>query len=164
MWSTSFLPMWTMWALALLMEMSPHKDRENSDQGGNWTHDLRVRSTLLSDWATRSGGSRSWELSGFNSHPGARVSKVAKTFRARKAICEIANRLFWKADLLIFFQGNKKKVNCEIWRIKCFPFLSYKGNCDTRKWPVKFRDVREMAPWSDFCCPCVGPWFILVEN
>ena len=36
-----------MWVLALLMEMGPHKDRENSDQGGNWTHDLRVRSPLL---------------------------------------------------------------------------------------------------------------------
>ena len=31
---------------------------------------------------------------------GARFSKVPKAFRALKAICEIANRLFWKADLL----------------------------------------------------------------
>ena len=37
--------------------------------------------------------------------PGARFSKVPKTFRARKAICETANRLFWKADLLTCFQG-----------------------------------------------------------
>ena len=29
------------------MELGPHKDRENSDQGGNWTHDLRVRSPPL---------------------------------------------------------------------------------------------------------------------
>ena len=79
--------------------------------------------------------------------PGARFLKVPKTFRARKAICEIANRLFWKADLLTCFQGNKKKNNCELWRIKCSPFLSYKGNCDTRKWPVKFRDFWETAPW-----------------
>ena len=42
MWSASFLPILTMWALALLMELGPHKDRENSDRGGNWTHDLRV--------------------------------------------------------------------------------------------------------------------------
>ena len=28
MWSASFYPIWTMWALALLMEMGPHKDRE----------------------------------------------------------------------------------------------------------------------------------------
>ena len=32
--------------------------------------------------------------------PWARFSKVPKTFRARKAICETVNRLFWKADLL----------------------------------------------------------------
>ena len=25
-------------------------------------------------------------------------------------------------------------------------FLRYKGNCDTRKWPVKFRDFRETGP------------------
>ena len=46
--------------------------------------------------------------------PGARFSKVPKTFRDRKAICEIANRLFWKAGLLTCFQGNKKKNNCEV--------------------------------------------------
>ena len=30
MWSAKFLryPIWTMWALALLMEMDPHKDSE----------------------------------------------------------------------------------------------------------------------------------------
>ena len=66
---------------------------------------------------------------------------VPKTFRARKAICEIANRLFWKAGLLTCFQGNKKKNNCEVWRIKSSPFLRYKGNCDTRKWPVKFGTI-----------------------
>ena len=31
--------------------------------------------------------------------PGARFSKVPKTFRVRIAICETANHLFWKADL-----------------------------------------------------------------
>ena len=46
--------------------------------------------------------------------PGARFSKVPKTIRARKAICEIVNRLFKKADLLTCFQGNKKKNNCEV--------------------------------------------------
>ena len=48
------------------------------------------------------------------SHPWARFSKVSKTFRARKAIFEIVNRLFWKADLLTCFQGNKKKKKCEV--------------------------------------------------
>ena len=30
---------------------------------------------------------------------------------------------------------------------KSSPFLRYEGNCDTRKWPVKFRDFRETGPW-----------------
>ena len=46
--------------------------------------------------------------------PGARFSKVPQTFRVRKAICETANRMFWKADLLTCFQGNKKKNDCEV--------------------------------------------------
>ena len=46
--------------------------------------------------------------------PGGRFSKVPKTFRARKAICESASRLIWKADLLKCFQGNKKKSDCEV--------------------------------------------------
>ena len=46
--------------------------------------------------------------------PGARFSKVPKTFRARKAICETGNRLFWKVDLLTCFQGNKNQNDCEV--------------------------------------------------
>ena len=49
--------------------------------------------------------------------------------------------LFWKADLLTWFQRN-----CEVCRLKSSPFLRYKGNCDTRKRPVKFRDFRETGP------------------
>ena len=45
---------------------------------------------------------------------GARFSKVPITFRARKAIWETANRLFWKTDLVTCFQGNKKKNECEV--------------------------------------------------
>ena len=37
-------------------------------------------------------------------------SKVPISFRARKAIYETGNRLFWKADPLTCFQGNKKKI------------------------------------------------------
>ena len=69
-------------------------------------------------------------------------------FRARKAICETANRLFCGADHLTCLQGNKEKNDCEVWRLKSSPFLRYKGNGDTRKWPVKFRDFRETGPWS----------------
>ena len=41
--------------------------------------------------------------SGPGSGPGARFSKVPKTFRTRKDFRETANRLFWKADLLTCF-------------------------------------------------------------
>ena len=50
---------YTMWALALQMEMGPHKDRGKLWPG--W--DLKPRpSRLITDWATRSDGSRSWEM------------------------------------------------------------------------------------------------------
>ena len=46
---------------------------------------------------------------GFKIRPGARFSKVPITFRARKAICETANRLFWKAGILTCFKGKQKE-------------------------------------------------------
>ena len=54
---------------------------------------------------------------------GARFSKVPKTFRAQKAICESTNRLFSKADLLTCFQGTKRQTDFEVWRLKSSPFL-----------------------------------------
>ena len=53
---------------------------------------------------------------------GARFWKVPKTFRARKAICETVNLLFRKADVLTWFQGNKKQNGCEVWRLLPSPF------------------------------------------
>ena len=81
--------------------------------------------------------------------PGTRFSKVPITFRARKAICETANRLFWKAGLLTCSKSNRQKNYREVWRVlKSSPFLRFKENCDTRIWPVTFRDFRETGPWS----------------
>ena len=88
---------------------------------------------------------------GFTTCSGARFSKVPKTFQTRKAICEAANHLFWKVDILTRFQGNKKQNDCEFLQLKSSPFLRYKVNCHTRKWPVKFRDFRETGP-----CPLVA--------
>ena len=74
--------------------------------------------------------------------------KSRKLFGPEKpSICEIADRLFWRPHLLTCFQGNKKKNNC-VRLIKFSPFLRYTENCNTRKWPVKFRDYRETAPRS----------------
>ena len=53
---------------------------------------------------------------------GARFSKVPKTFRARKAICEIANRLFWKADLLTCIYATKRKITVKFEELN--PLLS----------------------------------------
>ena len=36
-----------MWALALVMEMAHTRPEKNSDHGGNWTHNLQVRSPLF---------------------------------------------------------------------------------------------------------------------
>ena len=76
------------------------------------------------------------------------VCQVPKTFRTRETICKPANRLFRKADLLTCFQGKKRQTNCEVWRLKSFPFLRYRGNCCRRKWLVKFRDFRETGSSS----------------
>ena len=43
------------------------------------------------------------------------------------------------------FKVRKRKIT-GVWRLNSSPFLRYKGNCDTRKWPVKFRDFRETGP------------------
>ena len=46
--------------------------------------------------------------------PGARFSKVPRTFRARKAIRKTATCLFCKAGLFICCRGNKNKYNCKV--------------------------------------------------
>ena len=45
----------------------------------------------------------------FRLFPGACLSKVPRTFRAREASCQIAIPLFWKADLLTCFNVRKTK-------------------------------------------------------
>ena len=80
--------------------------------------------------------------------PEARFSKVPKTFffgpKSHFRNCQPL--VFWKTDLLTCFQGNKKKNDCQVWWLKSSPFLRYRGNCDTPKWPLKFRDIPEMGP------------------
>ena len=46
--------------------------------------------------------------------PGARFSKVPKTFRARKAIRKTTTCLLCKAGLFICCKGNKNKNNCKV--------------------------------------------------
>ena len=80
---------------------------------------------------------------------GARFSKVPRTFRARKAICQTAIHLFWRADLFICFQYKKNLEDCQVWWLRTSALRRYKGNCGTRNRPEKFRDFWETGPWSE---------------
>ena len=79
--------------------------------------------------------------------PGARFSKVPKTFRARKAIRKTPTSLFCKAGLFICCKGNKNKNNCKVSCLQMPYFWRYKENYVTRNAPEKFRDFRETGPW-----------------
>ena len=63
---------------------------------------------------------------------------VARTFRARKASCQTAIRLFWKGDLLTRFWCKKNQEHCEVWWRITTALRRYKGNCGTRNkaWKV----------------------------
>ena len=86
-----------------------------------------------------------WTLLNENWDQGPVSRKSRKRFGPEKPFKKLPNSLFWKADLLTCFQGSKKKIYCEVWRFKSSPFWrnTDRGNCDTWKWPVKFRDFRE---------------------
>ena len=83
-----------------------------------------------------------------NSNPGARFSKVPRTFRARKAIRKTTTCLFYKAGLLICCKGNKNKNNCKVSCLETPSFWRYKENYVTRNTPEKFRDFRATGPCS----------------
>ena len=66
---------------------------------------------------------------------------------------------------MTFFQGNKKQNDCKVWLLKSSPLLRYRGNCDYRKWPVKFRDLRETGPWTELFRAELSPYpFALVTR
>ena len=88
--------------------------------------------------------------------PGARFSKVPRTFRARKAIRKITTCLFCKADLFTCCKGNKNKNNDKVSCLETPSFWRYKENYVTRNTPKKFRDFREPGPWSGRISPLAG--------
>ena len=75
--------------------------------------------------------------------PGARFSKVPRTFRARKAIRKATTCLFCKAGLFICCKGDKSKYNCKVSCLETPSFWRYKKNYVTRNMPEKVRDFRE---------------------
>ena len=78
--------------------------------------------------------------------PGARVSKVPKAFRARKAIRKTPACLFCKAGLFICRKRNKNKNNCKVSCLNTPSFWRYIENYVTEMRPKKFRDFRPTAP------------------
>ena len=76
---------------------------------------------------------------------GARLSKVPKTFRARKAIRKTTTRSFCKPGHFICCKGNK---NWNRYKVSCFETLwRRKENYVTRNAQEKSRDFRETGPW-----------------
>ena len=70
--------------------------------------------------------------------------------KSRKAICETANRLFWRAEHLTCFQGTKRKITVKFDNFISSPFLRCKGNCDTPKMARKVSGLFEKrAPGLD---------------
>ena len=90
--------------------------------------------------------------------PGARFSKVPRTFRARKAIRKTTTYLFCKAGLLIRCKRNKNKNNCKVSCLETLSFWRYKENYVTRNTPEKFRDFRETGPRPSGWRAARGPW------
>ena len=86
-----------------------------------------------------------------NRTPGARFSKVTRTFRARKASRKTTTCLFCKAGLFICCKGNKNKNNCKVSCLETSSCWRYKENYVTRNTPEKFRYYRETGPWSHWC-------------
>ena len=78
--------------------------------------------------------------------PGARFSKVPKTFRARKAIRETPTCLICKAGLFICCIGNKNQNNCKVSCLETPSFWRYKENYVTRIAAEKSRDFWETGP------------------
>ena len=80
--------------------------------------------------------------------PGARFSRIPRTFRARKAIRKITTCLFCKADLFTCCKGNKNNNNGKVSCLETPSFWRYKENYVIRNTPEKFRDFRETGPSS----------------
>ena len=89
--------------------------------------------------------------------PGARFSKVPRTFRARKAIRKTKTCLFSKAGLFICCKVNKNTNNCKVSCLETPSFWRYKENYVTRKTPEKFRDFRETGPCFSNVPKLLGP-------
>ena len=80
--------------------------------------------------------------------PGARFSRVPKTFRARKTIREPATRLFCKAGLFICCKDDKYWNNCIVSCLETLSLWRYKENIspETRLKSFGTSDKRALGP------------------
>ena len=86
--------------------------------------------------------------------PGARFSKVPKTFRTRKAIRKTSPRLFCEAGLFICCKGNKSLNNCKKYHAsRCLCFEDTKRIMSLEMRPKSFGTFEKRA---------LGPAFVPV--
>ena len=78
--------------------------------------------------------------------PGARFSKVPRTFRARKAIRKITTCLFCKTGLFICCKGNKNKNNFKFRASRRHRFEDTKRNMSPEIRPKSFGTFEKQAP------------------
>ena len=64
--------------------------------------------------------------------------KSRKLFGPEKPFVELPTACFGEPIFQHVFKVTKRKMTLKFYNSSAL--LSYKGNCDTRKWPVKFRD------------------------
>ena len=95
MWSASFQPIWTTWALALLMELGPHKDREKLWPG--WELNPRPSSLITAALPT--------ELQG---QTGAHYNDIKSVFAETRANINY----FWVSNV---YDAKTREANSEVW-------------------------------------------------
>ena len=129
-----------------------HHVKINFAEGGNWVgvfpewSPIQLTSSFNMAslrWTTTNGCPR---LGPDFQRPGARFSKVPKTFRARKAIRKTTTCLFCKAGLFRCCKGNKNKNNCKVSCFETPSFWRYKENYVTRIRPKSFGTFEKQAP------------------
>ena len=83
----------------------------------------------------------------FSERAGSRFSKVPKTFRVSGFKSHLWNCQPPASERRSFNMFSRQQKAKRLWSLTTYilsaPFLRYKGNCDTQKWPVKFRDLRD---------------------
>ena len=92
--------------------------------------------------------------------PGARFSKVPKTFRARKAIRKTTTYLLCKAGLFIRCKGNKNKITAKFRASRRLRFEDTKRIMAPETRPKSFGTFEKQAPVKGWIAPSKSNWDI----